>query len=371
MTEITVMTGETLLISGPASFRLIEGDASIFGALLPEGEKIVVRKEKQLPVEALSESILDLSLGEEATCVKVQGSTIPNSWREAKEAALEAGKGKIMVVGDVDTGKSAFCAFLTNSMISEKLKVAIVDADIGQSDIGPPTTIGLSVVKNYLINLSSATANALFFVGCISPSPVVEKVILGVKKLLNLPSISSLPAVINTDGWVADEGAVAYKVKMINEISPDVVIGIERGGEVDPILDLVKGISIRVESPSFLKRRSREDRKRLREYKYRKYLEGSKSVYLPLDQIEVRGLNVEELVNPPGLAEKQNLILGLLDSDNLLLGIGILKDFNPEKRALKVYTPIQEGVFAAEVGAVKITEEGKELAYVGESYSAI
>ncbi|MBO3755129.1 MAG: hypothetical protein FGF53_09715, partial [Candidatus Brockarchaeota archaeon] len=244
-------------------------------------------------------------------------------------------------------------------------------ADIGQSDIGPPTTIGLSVVENHLINLSSVTANALFFVGYISPSPVVGKVILGVKKLLNLPSISSLPAIINTDGWVADEGAIAYKVRMINEISSDIVIGIERESEVDPILDLVKGISIRVESPSFLKKRSREDRKRLREYKYRKYLEGSKAVYLPLDQIEIRGLSVKELMKSSGLAEKQNLILGLLDRNDLLLGIGILKDFDREGNMLKVYTPIQKEAFAAEVGAVKITEEGKEIAYIGESYSAI
>ena len=53
----------------------------------------------------------------------------------------------VLVIGATDAGKSTFCRFLADVALAKGCKVACVDADIGQSQIGPPTTIG---VKSFL-----------------------------------------------------------------------------------------------------------------------------------------------------------------------------------------------------------------------------
>ena len=49
----------------------------------------------------------------------------------------------VLVIGATDAGKSTFCRFLADFALAKGFKVACVDADIGQSQIGPPTTIGV------------------------------------------------------------------------------------------------------------------------------------------------------------------------------------------------------------------------------------
>ena len=49
----------------------------------------------------------------------------------------------VLVIGSTDVGKTTFCRFLADAAIGQGLKTAFVDADVGQSQIGPPTTIGM------------------------------------------------------------------------------------------------------------------------------------------------------------------------------------------------------------------------------------
>ena len=47
-----------------------------------------------------------------------------------------------MVVGASDTGKTTLTAYLAGALAARGETVAVVDADVGQSEIGPPTTVG-------------------------------------------------------------------------------------------------------------------------------------------------------------------------------------------------------------------------------------
>ena len=49
----------------------------------------------------------------------------------------------VLVIGATDVGKSTFCRFLVDSAVDRGLKTVFVDTDVGQSQIGPPTTIGM------------------------------------------------------------------------------------------------------------------------------------------------------------------------------------------------------------------------------------
>ena len=137
----------TLIVRGPASLQLLGGQATALGAPL-ESRKVVIRQEKQLPIETTSEADLDVVMDESGSMLEVDGSTIPRSWHSALNALIEMEQGKVVIVGAQDAGKSTLCTFLANGLLKDGVVPRLVDADIGQADIGPPTTLGKAIVSD-------------------------------------------------------------------------------------------------------------------------------------------------------------------------------------------------------------------------------
>ena len=146
----------TLILRGPASLRLLGGQATALGAPL-ESRKVVVRQDKQLPIETTSEADLDLVMAESRSILEVDGSTIPRSWHSALDALMEMEQGKVVIIGAQDVGKSTLCTFLANGLLKGGVVSRLVDADIGQADIGPPTTLGKAIVSEYVSSLLDLT----------------------------------------------------------------------------------------------------------------------------------------------------------------------------------------------------------------------
>ena len=57
----------------------------------------------------------------------------------------------MLIVGNTDTGKSTFGAYIINEALKIGLRPAIIDADIGQGDLAPPNTIGGAVINTWLL----------------------------------------------------------------------------------------------------------------------------------------------------------------------------------------------------------------------------
>jgi len=361
----TLVAGRTLLVSGPASLRLIEGEATVLGAPVERDEKLLVREEKQVPVEAVTDSVIQTSLGATACLTEIEGTTIPSSWKNFAEAALEMSCPKILAIGDVDSGKSTLCTYLSNMLLNEYSNVSVIDADVGQSDIGPPTTIGLGITDGYLLSLADLDPVSMFFVGHTSPAPATDKVILGIKKLMELCSADHNPTIINTDGWIMDDEACAFKARMINEISPDLVVVIQSDGEADPVIRAIRSTVIKVQSPTAVRKRTRDERRRLRELSYRKYLADAIIRQINFDKVKLRGAKVR---NGRLLAATQKLhsVVGFLNDDDLLLGIGILKGVEQREGILRIHTSFKRPINTIEFGAVKLNENGKEIPCLAE-----
>src|SRR3989440_4823833 len=87
------------------------------------------------------------------------------------DAALEAAaRARVtLILGTSDTGKTSLTARLAAALAARGERVAVVDADVGQSEIGPPTTVGLGRVSGALARLGDAEVLALEFVGDTSP----------------------------------------------------------------------------------------------------------------------------------------------------------------------------------------------------------
>jgi polynucleotide 5'-hydroxyl-kinase GRC3/NOL9 len=235
----------------------------------------------------------------------------------------------------------------------------IIDADIGQADIGPPTTVGCAVPSGYASSLVDLSPSALLFVGHTSPGQVQSKLIKCIKRLSD--DAKEPLTIINTDGWVLDPEAIAYKVELIETIRPDLVLGIAAENELESMLSLTAVRSMRVEASEKRFLRSRSDRRQLRTSGYRRFLEGGK--------VRIHSLGTTRVTLPDGrpvssgaeTPQLGNLIVGFLDDNDYLLEIGIL--LSAENESLKIYSRAVDYFARIEMGYVKLSTGGVEFGY--------
>lgn len=366
--EVTVEAGRTLVVAGPASFELREGNATILAAPLDSRRQLVLRG-KQTPIEIQSPSSFKMWIGEDGGVEELDGSTIPLSWREAASTLTELGEGTATVIGEADAGKSTLCTFLANLLIQEGIQVAIVDADIGQTDLGPPTTMAAGEVAEQIVNLSRVCPSERIFIGLTSPGRVKGKVIRSVKRLVDRHAKPGKLVIVNTDGWTTGREAVMYKVQMLDEVQPDIVLGIGTKQDTLDILQAGNRTTLLVAPPDTIKERSQIERRELRTLGYQKYLSGSSLKTFRANGASVRdslssqALNLRTL-SRPRIETLKDAIVGFLDTDGFLQEIGILKDIVPSTMTFKVWSRIAAPSGQIEIGGVRLNDNGHELGYV-------
>ena len=423
-----VEKGKTLLVDGPASITVVSGVAEVFGSTVESKGKVVIREGKRLPFTAKETANLEISLGENASIQEIDGNTIPPSWIEAYEQLLNFQNKPVaaMVLGTVDSGKTSFCTYLTNRLLQEKQKVAILDGDLGQSDIGPPCTVAYTFLTKPVTDLFNLEAKNAFFIGFTSPSTAINKVIEGLSSLKR-EVLEGNPdfIVINTDGWVEGEDAINYKVQLVKELNPDIIFCIQQKDELAPLINSLEGFQkIVVESPPTIKQRSREKRRSLRELGYIKYLKNAKVQSLPISWLKIEGneflglgithentkqakrvydllgmkpLHFAELKDRVCLVigrgrwisneklikmeetlgkkiallrkgEEEGLLVALYNNDRKFLGIGVLREIDYSRKTLKIFTPVSEGISIVALGRIKLDKNLKEaLAFPEEA----
>jgi len=415
----TVEAGKTLLVDGPASITLLSGEVEILGAKFKTGSKMVIREGKRIPLEVKEKAEFDLLLGEKAILSEVDASTIPKSWEDAANSIL-AQKNEhaiVMIVGGIDSGKTSFCAYLANKALREKRRVAMIDADLGQSDVGPPSTIGSCRITKSIRDPFEIGAENICFIGVTSPGGAVSRVIEGIANMKERALKRGVDIlIINTDGWIEGEEAVRYKVALAKEIKPNMLVAIQEQNELTFLLGALTEIQkIAIETSKAVRKRDREERKLLRELGYKKYLKGATVESFPLGWVRISGVpfgtgmppsreSMDKIVEHIGTTpiyceetsnsifialskeqwadeeiaknledalkkkvkivwegDEEGLLVALHNRDENFLGIGILQEIDYERRVLKVYTNVKSGVTSIYIGQVKLDKAGKEL----------
>src|SRR5205807_5836674 len=95
----------------------------------------------------------------------------------ARSAAIT---GTVALIGPPDSGKSTFALALANRVAEAGRAAAVIDADVGQSEIGPPGAIGMARIDRAVGALSDLRVRGLAFVGDISPFGHIWPITLGV-----------------------------------------------------------------------------------------------------------------------------------------------------------------------------------------------
>ncbi len=165
----------------------------------------------------------------------------------------------VLFLGATDAGKTTLIRQLHQQLGGE-----VIDADVGQSWLGLPACIsrGALFTENMEIRAS-------YFVGDISPRGNFLPVLTGIAHCLRG---TARPLLIDTDGYITGEAARAYKSELIRLVHPDVLVLLQRAGEL-AYYKLYAHQDIKViELPvTHTGSKSREERIRAREDAFREY----------------------------------------------------------------------------------------------------
>jgi polynucleotide 5'-hydroxyl-kinase GRC3/NOL9 len=222
-----------------------------------------------------------------------------------------------LVLGASDTGKTSLVTRLAGRLAARGSRVAVVDADLGQSEIGPPTTIGLGRVDGPLARLSAARVEALYFVGATSAARVIGATARGAGALVARARAGGFDRIlVDTSGLIAPGIGRALKEAKIRAVDPDLLVCLQRAAECEHILaryaDVARPALLRLPALARGRRRSTEERRRHRVAALAAYFASARAV--EIDPALVAG-------GPVGAALEERLV-GLLDAAGETVGIG-------------------------------------------------
>jgi polynucleotide 5'-hydroxyl-kinase GRC3/NOL9 len=188
-----------------------------------------------------------------------------------------------MVIGAPDTGKTTFATFLVNQAVEKGKSVAVIDSDIGQSDIGPPSTIGLACVQQAVGVMSDLPADEFYFIGTTSVQDVCDMV-LGLQYLVKKARETADIVVIDTCGYVLGDKGRKLKLLKLQAVNPDVVVALQRTTELHPIVRNWGGTLVEVDVPKEVRRVPRHIRKEIRESRWRTAFKDIQERHIDLEE---------------------------------------------------------------------------------------
>ena len=275
--------------------------------------------------------------------------TASQDWHAVLDVLKEE-KGIALLLGATDSGKSTLAKFLISNLCQQGLKIALVDADIGQSFLGPPATIGLSVFKSDPDWQLVLSPPEIFFVGSITPEGHFPIHLKGVKRMVDkAPSYGAELILVDTTGFVLGEGGKELKRRKIDLLSPRFILALQTSDELEPILEHYNENALprilRLPLSEQVRPRSMEERRIYRTDKFQEYFKHSVIRELAIEEFQIEG----EVLDPNGetlpldwALRINGLLIGLKDSNDETLAMGVIKNYVVEKKILRVSTPLRE-----------------------------
>jgi len=275
---------------------------------------------------------------------------VPDNHHGALLEDLARRRGVVMLVGGPDTGKSTLARDLLAAAIAAGKTAAYVDADIDQTTVGPPTCTALKFVRDQSDLASLADADLVHFVGAIAPDGVVLQQVVATATLVGAARDRVDLVVIDTTGAISGVGGQTLKYHKMESCRPDVVIGLQRGAELEPLVGMLRRFfSTEVETAPAdpgVRPANPETRRAHRAKAF------ATAFAEPLQRWRVRS-TVFAPTLPEGLdlARLHGVLVGLQDGTGGCLGLGVLEH---EEGVLRVVTNQGDGMRGLRLGSVRL-----------------
>jgi polynucleotide 5'-hydroxyl-kinase GRC3/NOL9 len=266
-------------------------------------------------------------------------------------------KHTVLLVGGLDTGKTTLSRALLSAAVEAGRPTAFLDADVGQKSVGPPATVTLKIVRS-AADLEPEVfpeQDALAFVGSTSPEGHLLPVLAGVATLHRRAVASGADfVVVDTSGLVSGIYGQILKYHKVELLRPDLVVGLQRGEELLPLLGVIQrffdtqvvplGVHPGV-VPTTVDQRAEN-----RERSMARYFAG-----------ELHRFRVKPTVFMPALpplfdpANLHRILVGLSDGAGAYTGLGYL-EHAPDEGVLRLISPVAAGPKALRLGSVRLEE---------------
>jgi polynucleotide 5'-hydroxyl-kinase GRC3/NOL9 len=271
---------------------------------------------------------------------------IPGRWHDLE---AETWRGPVLVLGASDTGKSTFARYLYDRLGVAHGRIAYLDGDVGQSHLGPPTTLTLAL-NGEASTFPPDGPQRVWFVGSNSPTGHMLPMVTGLARLADFAAKEGAAAtVIDTTGLVnPGQGGAALKWAVVDLLRPCTVVGFQRREELEPILAPLRRLSdLSVHTlpiAAAVRERSREDRIAHRTAQYRDYFKHARRSPLAYRDLAVF----------PRIAFRPGRLAALEDREGFTLALGVVDQARGGK--VWLHTPWQgdEDVSAIRLGDLEI-----------------
>jgi polynucleotide 5'-hydroxyl-kinase GRC3/NOL9 len=155
--------------------------------------------------------------------------------------------------------------------------------------------------------------------------------------------------IVDTTGFILGDAGKELKRRKIDLLSPRFIMALQKSDEIEHVLGLYQ------ENPLFkiyrlplsekVSPRSMDERRINRTNKFRDYFKNSVIQELAIEEVQIEG----EVLDPNGdilpldWALKINgLLIGLKDSSDETLALGVIRSYSEEKKVVRVLTPLED-----------------------------
>jgi polynucleotide 5'-hydroxyl-kinase GRC3/NOL9 len=252
-------------------------------------------------------------------------------------------RGGWLLLGAADTGKTTLLGALATRLARNR-SVALVDADVGQSHIGPPTTVGWTVIDSRLGlaplqsqgDLPGLTAKGIAFVGDITPVGHLLQLTAAMVLCVEQAARAADVILIDTPGLVTGGAACTLWWTVQRLLRPQRILAVQRQDELGEVLKgLHPSLSIIevIQAPPQLRRKSPEARQEHRRRLFDDYFHDATAQTLDFKALAVQtthGMSPENTIGR---------LVGLADVTGQDIGIGIIEKWRQEKATGTIRAP--------------------------------
>lgn len=185
------------------------------------------------------------------------------------------------------------------------------------------------------------------------------------------PSYGAEVTILDTTGFILGEKGEELKRKKIDLLSPRFILALQKSGEIEPLLERYQENPhykiIRLPLSDQVRPKSMEERKTNRTNKFQDYFKHAVIQELAIENVQIEG----EVLDPNGdilpldwALKISGLLIGLKDSNDETLALGVIRNYSEEIKTVRVLTPLRE---MERVKSIQLSSQKVILLYEDES----
>lgn len=254
------------------------------------------------------------------------------------EAALSPGTRSVMLLGKTDAGKTTLASMLA-SLLSKEGPTGLLDLDMGQAKIGPPSTIAWGFIEGGFKGWDTIKAQDFYFTGALSPPGNMLPALTGAALLMERALGKCSRLVIDTTGLVDGPIARAYKLYKIDLLRPDLILAVQAQNELEHIISpyalMDKPRIIRLKTSKLARAKNMTERADFRTKRLKTFFKGSRVFEVDLNKCALRRTKASD----EGPLEKR--LVSFRDKAGSDICLGVIEKADLEKGTLLVRSPLE------------------------------